>query len=90
MSDEKREGPPALPGEVWRGVVGARDAAVCLDEDMTEAWVWNARLAVWDDVSARDSGPILRAWALHERARAEKAEADAAHWRTVAEAMAKT
>lgn len=81
---EKEEGhtgePPALPGEVWRGMVGGVQYAVApwlACPFMTWKWTGPGDGDTW--IQTNDDGEIatieaLGAWAMAERARAEKAE----------------
>jgi len=73
VSAPEREGPPALPGEVWRGADDHGPIAIAIDGgDVVVAWFWDARW--WR--AGESSGPIFMAWGVAERARAEKAERD--------------
>lgn len=76
MSDEKQEGPPALPGERWRGLdeKGA-PVAITIEGGDARAW-WIETPGTWGQTNGCD---IFRDWALAERARADKAEAALAH-----------
>lgn len=76
---DQMEQPPALPGEVWRGMavlsnsdepqmcaVAPRPCAVSADGRLL-AWTWNGprwRTAIYE----HDRDAILMAWAFHERA----------------------
>ncbi len=67
--------PAALPGEVWR--VSIRDTVCAVMPDEIRVW-WRG---AWDVVplSASERNEVLRSWAQHERARAEKAERSLCH-----------
>ena len=74
--------PPALAGEVWRGLDALGEPIAVVYDESEERYRplwWDA--ADTDDTGAwsaaadsRYAGAILAAWALAERARAERAE----------------
>jgi len=73
MSDQD-QGPLALPGEVWRTPSG--QSIVCLDGSTVRVWAQpgERRWELFGEPRAR----VIEAWAMAERARAEKAEKIAA------------
>lgn len=78
MSDKSEGDPPALAGEVWRGVdQHAEPIAVArLGHGHFAMW-WDRHCGEWTRADSRDyASDIMVAWALAERARAEAAEAD--------------
>ena len=73
--------PPTLPGEVWRGpsLPGALRCALCAVtvQERPEPWWHSEPQGKWVRVEYADSlglgASIMGAWALTERARAERA-----------------
>lgn len=68
--------PPALPGEVWRGTLVENDEEhhVGVAREGDDHWplfFWRR----WREPAPKFGHRIMAAWALHERARVEKAEA---------------
>lgn len=77
--------PPKLEDESWRGVDAMDEpVAVALREGHYCAWWWDPEDSTWNPATQiQYAAAIMSAWALVERARAERAEAALAH----AEAM---
>lgn len=89
MGSDDERGPPALPGEVWRAEqLDEGWQAVAPDPEGESVglvpWVWRPHfpelptLGRWRERVNQKAADGLRAWALAERARSEKAEAIAA------------
>lgn len=68
--------PPTQPGEVWRFDDGS--GAVTLAGDVAQAWYWQPASdgsRAWTEARGMVGGVVLAAWAMAERARADRAEA---------------
>ncbi len=83
---------PQMVDAVWHGV-DSDGSPIAVSPD-GRLWWWRpdeqrAALGEWAAYPAHDGAAMLAliAWAMAERARAEKAEADATHWKNVAEAL---
>jgi hypothetical protein len=77
--------PPLLPGEVWRGESkDGETVAVCLRDGQAWTYIWGppefGPFEWWGSTNERRDD-TLSAWALVERARAERAEAELARLR---------
>lgn len=88
MSNDEKV-PPALPGEVWRGVdIDGDPTCVTYENEKPSTFWWsNGRWIRHEDIG----GPVLgeepmAGWALAERTRADKAEAIASAERALRKA----